>query len=78
MWTIPRRVTGSAFGAALTCTAELPCPDGGARFVIQVASVLAVHAHSGCAAIATVAITLIVLIFGEPVDRYLSNRAKNP
>jgi hypothetical protein len=56
MWTIPRRVTGSAFGAALTCTAELPCPDGGARFVIQVASVLAVHAHSGCAAIATVVV----------------------
>jgi len=47
---------------------------------IWVASGVGVASAAGLwrAAIATVAITLIVLIFGEPVDRYLSNRAKNP
>jgi hypothetical protein len=56
MWTMPRLITGSVLDAARTCTAELPCPAAGARPVIQVTSLLAVHAHSGCAAIETVVV----------------------
>lgn len=53
MWIVPRLVTGSVFGITRICTEELPCPEGGTKSVSQVTSVLAFHAHSGCAVIET-------------------------
>jgi len=40
------------FGAAWNATSALPCPDSGASADIQLASVDAVHVHSGCVATA--------------------------
>lgn len=54
--TLPLLETGSAFGAALTCTVPSPCPARSPFTVNQLASVDAVHWHSRAAVTVSVAV----------------------
>src|SRR5262245_8751074 len=53
----PCRAVPSGLAATCICSCALPCPDEGARPVIQAASEEADQAHSGCVVRPTVAVS---------------------
>src|SRR5262245_45775895 len=46
----PSRADPPSLGATLNPTLPLPCPEAGDSAEIQLTELVAVHAHSGCAA----------------------------